>query len=408
MWAMADQGVASLGNFSTQILLARHLNQATYGIFALLYGIIIFANTLHAGLVTYPLAVRGAAADEEGLRTLAGESLYSTLLLSLPLVALLVVAAKVMGQIRTAPWAIACLVLWQLQEVPRRALMAHLRHRAAVTGDVVSYLGQVGLLWVLASRNQLAIDSAFGAIAVTSAAAAALQLVQVRVRFSLCRRAAGLIRHAWEVGCWAFLANVANGCAYQIFPWGLALYQGPAAAAVFQAITNPLGASRPVMTALGNLVVPDVARARAAQGRNAAWSASLKHAAGGALLIMPYFCLLFLWPSFWLKILYGSHSNYISYRAPLRVLVVGFVLLYITNFLGAVFYGLEQSLTVFKSQLAAAVAAIAIGVPLIIWFGVSGAAIAFTVCCLVQFLAFLAPLRKERPSGYLGVQTLPR
>src|SRR5271170_6186042 len=59
-WAFIDQGVVSLGNFMATVMLARALKPGEFGIFALLFGSILFLNTVHAALVTYPLSIFGA------------------------------------------------------------------------------------------------------------------------------------------------------------------------------------------------------------------------------------------------------------------------------------------------------------------------------------------------------------
>ena len=62
--SLADQGMVSLGNFLTQIILARKLAPGEYGIFALLFGVLFIMNVCHWALVAYPLSVRGSLADE--------------------------------------------------------------------------------------------------------------------------------------------------------------------------------------------------------------------------------------------------------------------------------------------------------------------------------------------------------
>src|SRR5829696_6106635 len=46
VWALADQGIVSLGNCATNILLARSLAVAEFGIFALMLEAMLFLNSL--------------------------------------------------------------------------------------------------------------------------------------------------------------------------------------------------------------------------------------------------------------------------------------------------------------------------------------------------------------------------
>src|SRR5579862_5887197 len=138
--SLADQGMVSLGNFLTQIVLARKLAPGEYGIFALLFGVLFIMNVCHWALVAYPLSVRGAAADEPTLRRITSESLLLTVLLAIPLCAIVVGTAFVLKRPGLVPWVALALLAWQLQETTRRGLMAHLRHSSATFGDMLSYL----------------------------------------------------------------------------------------------------------------------------------------------------------------------------------------------------------------------------------------------------------------------------
>src|SRR5688500_7416295 len=145
-WALVDQATLSLGNFLTNLVLLRFLAPAAFGTYALLFGTLMFAGSLHAALVVYPLSIgtiprggRSAGSFSRGVT--AGGALALTGVLWLPLSACLVAAAALLGRIDLAPWAVGALLLWLVQETLRRALLADLRHRAAMIGDAVSYLG---------------------------------------------------------------------------------------------------------------------------------------------------------------------------------------------------------------------------------------------------------------------------
>src|SRR3954469_15885458 len=82
-WPLADQGVVSLGNFLTIILVGRAVSHGTllkpdYGLFSVILEFMNFLITLHAGLITYPLTIRGAQTDNRGLKRFASASLLFT------------------------------------------------------------------------------------------------------------------------------------------------------------------------------------------------------------------------------------------------------------------------------------------------------------------------------------------
>src|SRR5262245_14286948 len=83
-WAIADQGVVSLGNFLTTIILARSLTPSDYGLWSVLFGLILMLNGLPASLITYPLSVRLAARDQSSGGQLVMASLILTAMLAVP------------------------------------------------------------------------------------------------------------------------------------------------------------------------------------------------------------------------------------------------------------------------------------------------------------------------------------
>src|SRR5262249_3341589 len=113
-WTLADQCVVSLGNFCTNMLLLRSLAVDDYRAFGLIYGVMLFLNTLHASLITYPLTVVGATRSDRDLRRLVGASVWLTTLLAVALSSGAAGAAIAVGRADLIGWVIAALLMWQL------------------------------------------------------------------------------------------------------------------------------------------------------------------------------------------------------------------------------------------------------------------------------------------------------
>src|SRR4051812_33758241 len=160
-WVLGDQGVVSLGNFVTQLMLARHLGLKQLGVYAILYELTLFLNSMQASMVLFPLIIRGAVADQQRMSRLAGRALVLTIVL-VPVVGsgALAVGALIEG-ISVGIWAMVAMTMFQIQETLRRALITHIRYRTAVWGDAVSYIGQAVIVSVLASKGMLSLTSAF-------------------------------------------------------------------------------------------------------------------------------------------------------------------------------------------------------------------------------------------------------
>lgn len=74
-FSLTDQALVSLGNFVTQIVLARTLLPHDYGIFAVTFGVMIALNVCHWGLVAYPVSVKAVSCNTDELRSLASHAL---------------------------------------------------------------------------------------------------------------------------------------------------------------------------------------------------------------------------------------------------------------------------------------------------------------------------------------------
>src|SRR3712207_576545 len=125
----------------------------------------------------------------------------------------------VLGRPEVIPWAVTALVLWQLQETLRRTFMAQLRHRHALPGDAVSFLGQAACIGALAAANALTLQTALMAVALTSGVAAAVQWLQVRVASVPRRELSRLAREYWSHGRWLLVIGLMGLVTIHAMPW---------------------------------------------------------------------------------------------------------------------------------------------------------------------------------------------
>ena len=79
VWALLDQVIVSLGNFVTNIAIARLTDPDTYGRFAIYLAAILVVNSLHAALIVYPLSM-GISTEEstQGQKSILTCSLFFT------------------------------------------------------------------------------------------------------------------------------------------------------------------------------------------------------------------------------------------------------------------------------------------------------------------------------------------
>lgn len=386
LWSIVDQGAVSAGNFLTAILLARYLPQSDYGIYALIFAMMLLMIFLHGAIVALGLSLHGAVGNEVTLRPLVGASLALTGGLGVFLGAATGGLAVVLHRASLYPWILLAVLFWQFQETTRRALMSQLKHRAAIWGDAVSYLGQASCIACLFTMRRLTLASTFEVMAVTSAAGCLLQAAQLRLKPQDFRGALRLLPKFWLVARWPLLATVAQATIGQSLLWFLAL-AGTAKVASFQSLLSVLRITNPVMFAMGSVLIPTVAagQRKSSAGLSAAW----RYGFFGALILLPYFAAILISPGLVLRILYGAGSPYAALGVELRVLVLGSVLVYAEHILGMYYYGLSRGDVALRCELVAAAVAVLAGFSLVRRAGVLGAAIAYDLTFAVGTAAFL-------------------
>lgn len=393
---MVDQGAVSAGNFATAILLARALVPAEYGIYALLFAVMLFMLNIHLAAVVYGLSLHGAPGTVSELRSLAGGSLVLTALLGTVLGAAAGAVAAIFRRAYLGPWILLALLFWLFQQTTRSALATHFRQREAVWGDALSYLGQAACMGWLFLDHRLTLVAAFQVMAATSAAAWLLQIGQLRLAPSDFQGALALVPRFWKFGRWAVLAKVAEAFIGQPLLWLLAL-QGMAAVASFQSVLNLLRLTNPLMFAIGSVVLPTVASAPL-EKPTAGMRAVRRYGLLGAAALLPYYAVLFLIPAKVLRLFYGVGSAYVGLGMDLRIVILGSALLYAGHIFASYFYGLSKSNVVFHCQLITAAVTVTAGLTLVLLMGLMGAALAYDLAFLAQMAAFAWFLRKVHVS----------
>lgn len=399
VWAFADQAVVSLGNFVTNIILARKLVPHDFGTYAILLGVAVFIYGVHGALVTYPLSVRGAATSPNGLRSLTTLSLWLTAVAGLMFGAALVIACLLLGKFTLGLCAAAAMILFIIQETLRRALMAHMRFRDSFIGDFVSYLGQGGVVLALALNGRLSVESAFLAMALTSLVAAGLQMMQLGIWRLHVDRASVLFRDFWSLGRWAVLNNAAATFSVQFFPWMLAVLLGTTAAGTFQALNNVLGVTNPIVLSAVNVILPASASAWRTSGLQAASRVAVRYGVLSGLILCPCFAITMLLPGRVLAIFYGHNSSYLVYSTALRILVIATAVNYIAVVLSTLVNALEQTRVTFVVLVASGVSSFVVGLPLMAWKGLAGAAIAIMMGAVIRAAMLSVEIRRFEFNG---------
>jgi O-antigen/teichoic acid export membrane protein len=213
---LADQITVSVLNFATGILLARFLGVEAYGKFVLIYSVLLYANTLQQALIIAPmLSLAPQLEAAEKVRYLRG-MLSTQLVLSVALFLIIFVAFSGISQLAPS-WNISSgslplalsILFFQLQDWLRRYFFIVHQAASAFINDLLSYGGQVLVLTLLFQTKNLGIESAFWAIAATSAFAFITGALVERL-YPLKQQILQTFLKSWNAGLNLLLAGQVN------------------------------------------------------------------------------------------------------------------------------------------------------------------------------------------------------
>jgi O-antigen/teichoic acid export membrane protein len=395
-WPVADQAVVSLGTFLINIILARQTTPSEYGIFAILISLIILLQSIGSSLVFYPLSVRGASNPENRKRLISvGAALVG--LMTLPLG---IGLAGITAFFIRSDLAVPVLVFFaaaQLQEAFRRGLLCEFRHRAALVGDTVSYIGQVLVAIVLAYHQALTPITALYSMAATSLLAAAIQAIQVSMERAGPRLIFETAKDFWSLGSWSLGSSLLGILRLQTLIWILAVISGTAATAGFQAAQNIINVANPLLISLSNIIPQAAARANAG-GYRAALLSTRPYILFGLPPLLAFSCILIYMPETMLMIVYGSGSYYPQIAPAIQILAFSLVFNYMAVVSCAFLHGIGVVRSVLLIDASATAVAVTLSLILTVKLGLNGGCLALTIAQLIRAGAFLYNIIRLLPS----------
>jgi hypothetical protein len=384
----------SLGNFATNLVLIRGFALATFGVYAILWTLMLLLNTMQSSLIVHPMLVMAASGSRLRSRELASAAIRVTALTLAPFALVIVIACALLHRLDLAVWIIPAVSAWQIQEALRRALMSQRRYRDCIFGDMTSYCGQAVILAFLAGLGLLSLPVVFVCITVTSLLAAAIQMFQVRPAALAPGEFAGAMREFWGMGRWIANQNIVASVITAAVPWYLASMRGPVGVAEYQSLYYVTGLVQPLMLSIGSLVAVEVARSSMELPLRESLSRVSRPVLLGGIAILLYGLVLVLFPQAALSILFRSSSPYAHLTSQLRIFVLATLFLYSSQMLLEVLVGLRLTRSAFLSQVWASLACAVVGLIMIPAAGVLGAGIALAAAYLVRLVSVAVPVRK--------------
>jgi O-antigen/teichoic acid export membrane protein len=372
-----DQGLISLANFFTAIVLARQITPSEFGIYAVGFAALHLVRSVFEGIIVQPLNALGSPMELPAFRRYASASGVIQALLS----AVMAAGAFALGSLLTrlgndtAGPAISgmwfMILLWPLQDYLRRVFYARNKVLDAVINTGITSAARIGVLWALILRGNVTGITGMDAIGWGALAGFIIGLLQARGFLS--RQIANLKEtwsSNWTAGRWVLGGSVANWVALEVYPILAAGMISFAAAGVYRALQIPVAPVHVILRAADTFVTPRAAVIGARDGpRGVTRILRLTYLLVGIpILLILLLIVLFAEPI--LSALYGE--TYQAYLAGMGLIAVFYVLWYLYWPLQSVLKGLGRTIPIFAANLAATVVMFTFGILLIRQWGLYG------------------------------------
>jgi O-antigen/teichoic acid export membrane protein len=383
--ALGDQGVVSATNFATGLIIGRFCSKEELGLYMLGWTLVIIATEISAALITTPYTVFSPALGQLHLRRYRASMLAHQCILSGLFVALIIVAATATSWLDTANplpkvlWSLAGVILFILvRDFIRRVCFAHLKMLEAIALDCLSCVFQIGGLLLLAGSGYLSASSTYFVLGGASALACITWIVRNKKSLSLEARSWFTdAQHSWSLGRWILASGLVWAGAMYLYPWILALFHGTASTGTWAACYSVVALGNPVLLGFGNYIGPKVANIYAAHGVADMRRYVYRTSVGFALLLLPVSLALLGWGGVLVAKMYGG--AYAGNSIAVSLLAINLLL-------SALAFPCSRGLFVLrlaKVDLVVNLIAIAllftVGLQLVRWYSVTGAALALTL-----------------------------
>ncbi len=354
MAALVDQAVVSGANFTTNILLARALGLSEYGVFALAWMVVLFANSLQYAFVITPMVSIGPKQYQAERPLYYGAVLAQAVGFAL-LASLMVFAGVRLCAAYFPAWKAGPLSLpiagatfaYLLQDFLRRYFFTTGQSRYALRSDAISYLSQIPILILMTRGSSVSTNAILWVIGATSFAGFSVCLTKYEsVRVSRASFNDVLKRH-WRMSRWLAPSAFMQWGAGNVFLMAAPVYYGAQAAAALRAAQNIVAVAHVWFLGLDNVIPAEAARQMHRSG-----SEALLHYIQSVTLRWGTLTLLFAaaiaaMPRFWLHLAYGS--KYAGYDNILRLYALLYLVIFLSGPLRAGLQALEYTAPIFWS-----------------------------------------------------------
>jgi O-antigen/teichoic acid export membrane protein len=396
--ALADQALVSGASFLTTVLIGRHTFPNELGTYALAGAVLIWVTNAQESLVSLPLTLRRSCEPMVAAVQASQALVLSGLLSALAIVAIVVAGLAMLAtgdyeHLIPIAWALASAVPFVVhRDFARRFAFADLRNIEALALDSAIVFLQLGALGWLAWTDRMSSASALAALGLSCATAVLIWfwLVRARFQFSLdgFPKALG---DSWTVGKWLCANQLLGALQSQMTLWFVALAVGTAATGIYTACLSIALFANPIILGISNVLWAKAAQAFQQGGSARLLRESIADAGQLGAIVGVFFIMILLWGDDLLRLLYPA-SEYAGHADVVTILA-----------LGQLIYGLGMPASTALASMGhvrttfviSTIETILMGFlvwPLVLHWGIVGAAYAVLIGCIVRLFVRWAAL----------------
>jgi O-antigen/teichoic acid export membrane protein len=387
-----DQGLYSLTNFLTGVLLARTLMKEEYGIYVLALSLIITIMGIQRAVITVPYTVYSQKHSEEELNVYTGSVFIHQIILLLITIAFSLLFSKYFFLKEEIPsntlfmlitFSIAAVGVL-LRDFVRSYLLAKLAVRQSVIMGVSVNIVQLLILALLYASNSLTIHSAFfivGGCSIIPSLYFFLRTSQIRVQTS---RIFNDFNNNLKLGKWILGSTIISTLASQSYPWLLVFFADKSAVAILGVTLSLANIFGPLLQGINSYIFPKMAHSR----QNDTPSEVIKIMKKAVILLSIIFGLWIICGA-----LFGNHllaliysSKYAGYGSVLIIVILSSFISAVTGPLNSALDALERADISFKSLIAGLIVTVSVGIILTYQWGLYGAVIGMLLSNLTNCL----------------------
>jgi O-antigen/teichoic acid export membrane protein len=390
-----DQGVVSITNLVSSVIIARGCSKEEFGLYTLGFVIILILVDLQGALIMSPYTIYSPRFDAKRQRQYAGNALIHHFMLSSFSIFMLSISG-IISKKGTGPQGLSDIVFIisifipfiLLKEYIRRYLLAHLRFKIVAYIDVLIFIAQISGLILLNSQELLSAKRAFLIIGLASACPSLIFLIFEREKFSpnLKYLLKDLTKN-WSFGKWIFSTGIVYLLTRHIYPWLLAFFHGTIATGTFAAYLGISNAANPALIGIRNFLEPKASHTYASRGHEELVFILRKTTYLIALILIIFCVFLFVFGGKAVAIIFGAKYS----GGGLVVSILGLSILFSASGIAmgvtVGLWALQRPYMNFYASLLTLTVTITFGLWLVKSFGPLGAALALLVGNSIASLA---------------------